>query len=181
MNETAIRLAAGTTNPAKLEAVERVAQDLFGSVQVIPVAVELNVPPQPWGDDETASGAQTRAETALARTDATYGVGIESGLDDGPGGRVYVISWSAVVDRAGRTGFGSAERFALPRELNAALRAGAELGPLLDQHFGTANLGQHQGAVGIFSAGRRTRSDLLSLAVLHAFLALLEPWRDTHG
>lgn len=178
MNRHRTTLAAGTTNPAKVTAITRVARDLRGWTQIIPVDVDLAIPAQPWGDDETAHGALARAEGALAQTDADYGVGLESGLVDGPGARIYVISWAAVVDQAGKRGFGSGERFALPTELNAALRSGAELGPLLDAHFGTANLGQHRGAVSLFSAGRRERADILSLALLHAFLALLEPWRD---
>lgn len=179
MNKGSGALAAGTTNPAKLAAIERVAHDIFGSAQVVPVALDLATPAQPWGDTETAHGALARAEAALAQTDAVYGIGIESGLADGPDERIYVISWAAVVDRTGKRGLGSSERFALPTELNAALRAGAELGPLLDAHFGLVNLSQHQGAVGLFSAGRRTRTDLLELAVSHAFLALLEPWRES--
>src|SRR6185312_15230836 len=125
-----------------------------------------------------ALGALARAQAALEETDAAYGVGIESGLVDGPDGRIYVISWAAIGDRRGRSGFGGSERFALPVELNAELRQGAELGPLLDARFGTENLAQRHGAVGLFSDDRRKRTDILSLAVLHAFLALLEPWRD---
>jgi inosine/xanthosine triphosphatase len=177
MSET-ITLAAGTTNPAKLAAVEQVGHDLFGSVRVTPVSIDLDIPAQPWGDDETAHGALDRAEAALAQTDADYGAGLESGLAEGPGDRIYVISWASVVDRTGKRGFGSGERFALPTDLSADLRAGHELGPLLDAYFGTANLGQHQGAVGLLSASRRTRTDLLALALLHAFIALLQPWRD---
>lgn len=179
MNRHRTTLAAGTTNPTKVAAITHVAHDLLDWTQVIPVDVDLDIPAQPWGDDETAQGALARAEAALAQIDAAYGVGLESGLVDGPGERIYVISWAAVVDRTGQQGFGSGERFALPTELTAALRAGAELGPLLDAHFGTTNLGQRQGAVGIFSANRRTRTDILSLALLHAFLALFEPWRAT--
>jgi inosine/xanthosine triphosphatase len=179
MNRQRITLAIGTTNPAKLTAVKNVARDLLGWTQVIPVDVDLAIPPQPWGDDEPAHGALARGEAALAQTNAVYGVGLESGLADGPDERIYVISWAAVVDLHGTRGFGSGERFALPTDLNATLHAGAELGPLLDTHFGTSNLGQHQGAVGLFSAGRRTRTDLLALAVLHAFLTLLEPWRES--
>jgi inosine/xanthosine triphosphatase len=178
MNRLRTTIAAGTTNPTKVAAITSVAHELRGWTQIIPVELDLNIPAQPWGDDETAAGALARAEAALAQTDASYGVGLESGLVEGPGGRIYVITWAALVDRTGASGFGSGERFALPAELNAALRVGAELGPLLDAHFGMTNLGQHEGAVGLFSANRRTRTDILALALLHAILALLEPWRD---
>ncbi|HVB65521.1 MAG TPA: inosine/xanthosine triphosphatase [Nitrolancea sp.] len=171
------RIAVGTTNPAKLDGVARAARDIFGTVQIEAISIDLDVPVQPWGDDETARGALARAQAAMAATDAAYGVGIESGLVEGPGGRIYVIAWAAVVDRAGGRGFGGSERFALPAEFEAELWHGAELGPLLDARFGKVNLAQHQGAVGLFSDGRRERAGVLALAVLHAFLALLEPWR----
>jgi inosine/xanthosine triphosphatase len=177
MNGSPVKIAVGTTNPAKLDAVARAARDLLGAVQVEAVPVEVDIPAQPWGDDETARGALVRAQAATAATDAAYGVGIESGLVEGPGRRIYVISWAAVVDRARGSAFGGSERFALPAELEAELWRGAELGPLLDALFGQFDLAQQQGAVGLFSDGRRERAGVLSLAVLHAFLALLEPWR----
>ena len=178
MNGEALKIAVGSTNPAKINAVARAVRDLLGDVRIEPTAVEVDIPAQPWGDDETARGALARAGAAIATIDASYGVGIESGLVEGPGGRVYVISWAAVVDRASGSGFGGSERFALPAEFEAELWHGAELGPLLDARFGQVNLAQHQGAVGLFSDGRRDRTGVLSLAVLHAFLALLEPWRQ---
>jgi inosine/xanthosine triphosphatase len=181
MNAAVITIAVGTTNPAKLDGVTRAARDIFSAVQIEAVPVDIEIPAQPWGDDETARGALARAQAAMAGTDAAYGVGIESGLVEGPGGRIYVISWAAVVDRAGGRGFGGSERFALPAEFEAALWHGAELGPLLDARFGQVDLAQHQGAVGLFSDGRRDRAGVLALGVLHAFLALLEPWRPPHN
>ena len=179
MNAELKWIAVGTTNPAKIDAVAQAARDIFGTVQIDAIQVELEIPDQPWGDDETARGALARAYAAMAATNAAYGVGIESGLVEGPGGRIYVFSWAAVVDRAGGRGFGGSERFSLPAEFEAALWHGAELGPLLDARFGKVNIAQHQGAVGLFTDGRRDRAGVLALAVLHAFVALLEPWRHT--
>ncbi|HET7037936.1 MAG TPA: inosine/xanthosine triphosphatase [Thermomicrobiaceae bacterium] len=171
------RLALGSTNPAKRAAVERVAAALFPACQLATVDVPSGVPAQPWSDEETARGALARAEAARAALDADYGVGIESGVAEGPGGRLYAVSWAAAVDRAGRTGLGASERFALPPELAVRLRAGAELGPLLDELTGARGLSRRQGAVGILTQGRRDRAAILEPAVLHAFVALLEPWR----
>ena len=171
------RLALGSTNPVKRAAVERVAADLFPGWQLATAEVPSGVPAQPRGDEETARGARARAAAAQAALDADYGVGIESGVAEGPGGRLYAVSWAAAVDRVGKVGLGASERFALPAELAERLRAGAELGPLLDELFGIPGLSRRQGAVGILTQGRRDRAAILEPAVLHAFIALLEPWR----
>lgn len=174
-----VRIAAGTTNPAKLKAINSAAISVLREVLVDSLEVDSGVPAQPWGDDQTAWGALCRARGAIADLGAGYGIGIESGLVDGPGGRVYVVSWAAAVDRSGRAGYGASERFPVPASLQDRLRQGAELGPLLDELLGQSGLAGREGAVSIFTAGRRDRADVLSIAVLHALIALLEPWRPS--
>ena len=172
-----VRIAAGTTNPAKLEAIGSASTSVFNEARVDSLEVDSGVPAQPWGDDQTARGALCRARGAIAGLGADYGVGIESGLVDGPGGRVYVVSWAAAVDPSGRAGYGASERFPVPASLQDRLRHGAELGPLLDELLGRPGLARREGAVSIFTSGRRHRAEVLSIAVLHALIALLEPWK----
>jgi inosine/xanthosine triphosphatase len=179
VNGCPVSIAAGTTNPAKLRAIERAARDLLGSVTIEPVEVDSGVPDQPWGDEQTARGALTRAQQARERLDADYGIGVESGLVEGPGGRVYVVSWSAAIDRDGKVGFGASERFPVPNGLESRLRQGSELGPLLDELLGQPGLARREGAVSIFTQGRRDRTEILSIAVLHALVDLLQPWRPS--
>ncbi len=179
MTNRPVSIAAGTTNPAKLDAIRQAAAALFGDVRVEPVAVDAGVPDQPWGDEQTADGAITRARQALVVVPADYGLGVESGLVDGPGGRIYVVSWASAVDTFGAVGFGGSERFPVPVQIEPQLRSGAELGPLLDEVTGQTGLALREGAVSIFTGGRRTRSQILAVAILHALLALREPWRPT--
>ncbi len=172
-----VRIGAGTTNLAKLEAIRVAATDLFGEVAIESLDVDPLVPLQPWGDDQTALGAVSRARGAINKFGSDYGIGIESGLVDGPAGRVFVVSWAAAVDRSGNAGYGASERFSVPAGLEPALRQGAELGPLLDDLLGRPGLASHEGAVSVFTLGRRNRAEILSIAVLHALVALLEPWQ----
>lgn len=172
---TPVRLALGSTSPAKRAAVERVAAWLFTAWRLEMLAVPTGVAPQPWGDEETARGAWERARRARERTGADYGIGIESGVAEGPFGRIYAVSWAVVVDREGRRGIGGAERFPLPEAIVERLRGGEELGSLTESLAGDEDAWPERGAVGVVTGGRRSRVDLLAVAVLHAFCDLLGP------
>ena len=171
-----VRIAAGSTNPAKLRALEIAASSFFERVVIEGVDVPSGVPDQPWGDDETAQGALNRAERARSARDADLGVGIESGVAVGPFGRLYVVSWAVAVDRQNASGFGGSERFPLPDESALALNHGRELGPLLDDLVGIPGLARREGAVSLLTGGRRNRIEIMAVAVFHAFAALLRPW-----
>jgi len=172
------RIAAGSLNPVKRAAVERAARAFFSDAIVEPADVSSGVPAQPWGDDETARGARERAVGARAAADADYGVGVESGVAEGPGGQLYAVSWAAAVDRAGHVGYGASERFPLPEAVAAALRVGSELGPVIDDVVGEPGLARRAGAVSVLTGGRRDRTEILRVACLHALAALLEVWRE---
>lgn len=171
-----VRIVVGSTNPSKLRAVEIAAASFFDRVVVEGVNVPSGVPGQPWGDDETAQGALHRAERARTARDADIGVGIESGVAEGPFGQLYVISWSVAVDRHGASGFGGSERFPLPAEVTVALHRGDELGPHLDHLVGIPGPARREGAVSLITGGRRNRTEIMVVAVLHAFAALVRPW-----
>ena len=171
--ETPVRLALGSTSPAKRAAVEQVAARLFACWHLETIDVPSKVPGQPQGDEETARGAWERARQAEEGTRADYGIGIESGVAEGPFGRLYVVSWAAVVDPAGRLGIGGAERFPLPEAVAERVRAGEELGRIVRSLADEETLQPGLGAVGALTGGRRSRIDLLAIAVLHAFTDLV--------
>jgi inosine/xanthosine triphosphatase len=175
------RIAVGSTNPTKLRAVERAAANFFEQPLTAAVNVPSGIPAQPWGDEQTAQGALHRAERARAALEADYGVGIESGLAAGPFERIYVVTWAVAVDGRGVIGSGGGERFPLPSEIASALRGGGELGPLLDELVGVPGLARREGAVSLITGGRRDRTEILVVAVLHALASLLEPWQGWSG
>ncbi len=171
-----VRITVGSTNPTKLRAVEMAAATFFDRLMTEGVDVPSGVPAQPWGDDETAEGALQRAERARKARDADFGVGIESGVADGPFQRLYVVSWAVAVDRHGAFGAGGSERFPLPADVVDALHRGDELGPHLDRLVGIPGVSRREGAVSLITGGRRNRAEILVAAVLQAFAALLRPW-----
>ncbi|MDI3340739.1 MAG: inosine/xanthosine triphosphatase [Sphaerobacter sp.] len=170
-------IASGSVNPAKHAAVERAAAAYFLRATVEAVDVPSGVPAQPWGDEETARGALRRAAQARLTLDADLGLGIESGVVEGPGGNLYVVAWAAAIDRDDAHAFGGSERFPLPAEVADRVRAGAELGPVIDAVAGIPGTARRGGAISLLTAGRRDRTDMLTIAVIHALAALLQVWR----
>lgn len=75
-----LKVIVGSKNPAKVEAVREILQEYPHLKDAVVEGIEVSsgVPDQPRSLDETVTGAVTRAKNAHG--DATYSVGIESGL-----------------------------------------------------------------------------------------------------
>jgi len=169
-----MRVAVGTRNPAKLRGVERAFRELVGPATLLPVAVDPGVPRQPVGLDEILRGALNRARGALQLAEADYGVGVEAGFFRLSGFAIEV-QVAAVVDRSGRVGVGLSPGFPLPPAFVRALERGeaGELEEVVDRWFGTRNVGEGEGLVGLLTRGRVSREDLTYLAVAMALLPFI--------
>jgi inosine/xanthosine triphosphatase len=174
-----IEIAVGSTNPSKVGAVELGAEKYLPNVTVLPADIESGVPDQPWGDEQTMQGAANRATSAIRALGSDMGIGLESGVMEGPGGRLFAISWAVATDQHGRIGVGASERFPLPAGVADRLRSGnEELGQVIDEMLpNTAGRASLVGAVNVVTGSRRDRLDLLTIAVIHALADLIEPWR----
>ncbi|SIR96111.1 inosine/xanthosine triphosphatase [Natronorubrum thiooxidans] len=160
-------VAVGSTNPVKVDAVERTLERFEPTVTA--VAVDSGVPEQPWSIDETVTGAENRARRARTATDAEYGVGLEGGvthLDGVPG--LSLIMWAAVTDGE-RIERGGGPTLPLPDDVAARLEDGAELGPVMDDRLGTDGIAEADGAAGVLTAGLTSRTQALGEAVACAF------------
>lgn len=171
-----VRIAVGSDNPVKVEAVRRAAARLYGEADVRGFAVEPGVPLQPF-EAQTWDGARSRARLALTRwPEADFGVGVEAGLFDVPAtGGVLDVQACVVADRAGRLTYGQGPGFAYPAEVARELRAGATVGDVMSRVAGVPDIGKKQGAVGYLSRGHFTRTALTEPAVLMAFLPRMRP------
>jgi inosine/xanthosine triphosphatase len=165
------RAAVGSTNPAKVAAVREALVTLAPDCAVMSVDVPSGVGHQPFGDTATRSGALARARKALVATAAEIAFGLEGGVElDGP--RVWLLSWVAAIDPAGREGYASGLRMLLPASLGAGLRAGEELGTLVDTLFGVTDSKTASGAIGLLTAGAVSRTDAFADLVAMS----LAPW-----
>lgn len=79
-----MKIAVGSTNPTKLNAVRTVVEQVWPAAELLPVAVPTGVSAMPMSDAECIAGARNRAKEARELTGATFGVGLEGGAS-GPG------------------------------------------------------------------------------------------------
>src|SRR2546428_7331736 len=171
---TCPRAAVGSTNPAKLEAVRRALARLAPGCAVEGVDVPTGVRAQPVGDEETRRGAMARARAALASTGADVAFGLEGGVifeDEVP----WLVSWVSAIDREGHTGEASGLRMPLPPVAAQRLRAGQELGDVIDELFSVRASKQHTGAVGLLTEGFVSRTDAFADLVAMACAPLIRP------
>jgi len=166
------RAAVGSTNPAKLEAVHRALARLAPGCAVLGVSVASGVGAQPFGDEETRRGAMARARAARTQADADLGLGLEGGVIF-EHERPWLVSWVAVIDREGRTGEASGLRMPLPPVAASRLRAGAELGDVIDALFDVHLSKQQAGAIGLLTEGFVSRTDAFADLVAMACAPLL--------
>ena len=170
-----MKIAIGSTNPTKVEAACRAAAKVWPQGEVVAVAVPSGVAEQPMSDDETIRGAVNRARKALAAVDGVQiGMGVEGGVQDTPHG-MFVGGWAAVVDREGCLGIGAGGRVLLPESIARRIRAGEELGPVMDDFSGRRNVKHGEGAIGIFTNGLIERTAALEIALTYALARFITP------
>jgi inosine/xanthosine triphosphatase len=168
-----MKVAVGTVNPVKVDAVRNVFGRLYEGVEVEGRKVGSGVPDQPFGS-ETIRGAINRARNAYRTGDYDYGVGIEAGLSDVEG-YVLDIQFCAIVDHETTTiGCGSGFQYP-PAVLAEVLSGGREVGDVMSELTGIEKLGQKMGAIGYLSRGMLDRTQLTEQSVLMALIPRLNP------
>ncbi len=171
MRPSFARAAVGSTNPVKIAAVRKGLAAIAPDCAVVALDVSSGVGAQPFGDAATRAGAAARAGKALAASGADVAFGLEGGVEL-DGGQVWLLSWVAAIDASGREGLASGLRMLLPPSFAEGLRAGAELGSLVDALFGVAHSKMDGGAIGLLTDGAVSRTDAFADLVAMS----LAPW-----
>lgn len=170
----ALHVAIGSTNPAKVRAVRGAIQTIWPDAVLTPAQVDSGVNAMPLSDDEGAQGALLRARRARELLDADLGVGLEGAAHDTLEA-MYLTNWVAIVDRAGRSSLANGGRLLLPPVIACELRAGAELGPIIDRYSGQTESKCHDGAAGYLTKGLVPRDQAFQIAVAFALAPFLHP------
>jgi len=171
-----MKIIVGSTNPVKVDAVREVFQNIYGECEVVEVKVESGVDEQPRSDEETIRGARNRAQAAIAAPQAmhaggqaNFGVGIEGGVYE-QGGVLMECAWCVVRHRDDREGIGGGLRFELPPIVVKKIRAGGELGPVMNKLLDREDVKKQEGAVGVLTKNEVTRmgayKQLVNLAMI---------------
>jgi inosine/xanthosine triphosphatase len=173
MNRTRKRVAVGSRNPVKLQAVEAAFRRVFPEDEFVTIAVDVTsgVADQPRGDAEALSGALNRAQAvSAAEPTADFCVGIEGAIEDTEAG-MEVFSWIVVTSQR-RVGRGRTATFFLPEQVAGRVRRGAELGEAIDAVFGTVDARSREGAVGLLTGNVLGRVELYEQGVIAALIPL---------
>ncbi len=158
-------VAVGSTNPVKIEAAKR-AFSKFWIVDVEGVKVDSGVPLEPIGH-LVVEGAKNRAKASLMKTGADFGVGIEGGIFY-LAGRYYCAGFVWVERKDGTHSTGISGWFECPEKFVPKLLMGEELGDLMAEVSGKSNIRREEGAIGFFTRGAVSRTDLYTHGIFMA-------------
>lgn len=156
---TNMQIAIGTKNKAKTGAVEAVLNQYIEQAQFEHVSVASGVSEQPFSDEETRQGAINRAVNTRQLTGAELSFGLEGGVHE-IDGIMYCCNWGAVALKDGPVISCAGAQFMLPDEIASELRAGKELGPVMDVYTNEQNIREHAGAIGVFTNNLVDRKEM---------------------
>jgi len=153
-----MKIIIGSKNPTKIKAVE----SIFTNKEIISLDVPSNVSVQPFSDDETREGAINRAKQCV-RSDA-LGIGLEGGVTYVQN-ELFLCNWGALVTPEEDVFTASGARIPLPKEIDVQLKAGFELGDLMDVFTEKQGIRNKEGAIGVFTNNRVTRHEMFTHVV----------------
>lgn len=159
-------VGVGSKNPAKIKAVERLCAPL--GWRVIAVDAPSGVSAMPMTDEETKKGAVHRARKVIELSAADIGIGLEGGVMDMEDA-LYLCNWGALCDRRGFLATAAGARLPLPEALARGIRAGQELGELIDAYAAGKDVRKGAGTVGVLTHGRVTRDAMFYHVALLLF------------
>jgi inosine/xanthosine triphosphatase len=157
--EVEMKIIIGSKNPAKNQAVKYAFQE--GAFEFISIDISSGVNEQPFSDEETIKGAINRAVNALKQGEGDIGIGLEGGVQETSHG-LLLCNWGALASKDFEPIIAGGARILLPEEIAARLRAGEELGPVMDDYAKMKNVRKHEGAIGIFTDGVINRIEMFT-------------------
>ena len=147
----------GSSNPTKLNAVKYATQEKWPDAKIVGYEVESGVRSQPMTDEETQTGALNRAQAALVEGRRQFpdlnledwlGVGLEGGVTPWKD-ELWSTVWAAVVDAAGEVFTANGARMKIPESIAKPIIEGGEMGPVVAELVGIADVRRKQGMIGV--------------------------------
>ncbi|WJG10312.1 inosine/xanthosine triphosphatase [Aliiglaciecola sp. LCG003] len=172
-----MRVLVGSQNPVKINAFKLTLERLFKQsiIDCVGVQAPSLVADQPMSESQTLLGAINRVTYCQAHHQADFYAAMEGGVDNfeyGPATFAYVVIADHQQQQVGRSA-----NLPIPKSVHQALLEGEELGPLMDKLFGTANVKQKGGAIGLLTNDVESRTSVYIQALTLAMAPFLHPQR----
>lgn len=161
------QVIVASLNPAKIKAVESAFVEVFPSQKFVFIgtSVDSGVSDQPMSSLETKLGAQNRVANAKkAIPKADYYVGLEAGIEGNA-----TFAWM-LIEGQGLHGESRSSSLMLPPKVLKLIEQGQELGDAMDTVYGTTNIKQKGGAIGILTHNLLSRSKVYHQALILALI-----------
>ncbi|MBU2876770.1 MULTISPECIES: inosine/xanthosine triphosphatase [Alteromonadaceae] len=171
-NNTVVAIV-GSKNPVKISAFKDTLARVFPQQQIDCRGVDAPslVSEQPMSEKETYQGAVNRVKFCQSHFNADFYAAMEGGVDNfeyGPATFAYVV-----VSAQSKLQVGRSANLPIPESVFSHLQQGEELGPLMDKLFGTSNIKQKGGAIGLLTNGLETRGGNYTQALTLAMAPFL--------
>ncbi|MBI3577320.1 inosine/xanthosine triphosphatase [Candidatus Gottesmanbacteria bacterium] len=169
-------IAVGSKNPVKIEAVRLAFAKVWPQKKwkIQGVEVSSGVSKQPMSDAESIRGARNRAQAAIKKLAADFGVGIEGGLEKIEG-KWFDCGWAVVIDTNDNEGVGATLRMETPPTMMHHVRQGKELGEVSDLLFNRKNSKQAEGQFGLMTDNAVTRTSGYVDGIIAALARFIHP------
>lgn len=170
-----MRVTIGSKNQVKVEALQETLgnYEMFNNVEVTATEVTSNVSEQPTSTEETIRGAMNRAKNSFKEN---YSFGIESGITKVPYTKTGYMDFTACAIYDGKEfHIGLSSAFEYPKEITRmALEEGLTISDAAHKIGITdkANVGAHEGVIGILTKGRLARKEYTKEAIRMALIHL---------
>ncbi|HEX9913390.1 MAG TPA: inosine/xanthosine triphosphatase [Candidatus Bathyarchaeia archaeon] len=171
-----MKVAVGSPNPLKAEAVREAFGMFFDKVEVVSFEVASEVRPFPVGDTEIIAGAANRAKGAKASCPGCdYSVGIEGGVVEFAGrwfDRNYVV-----VLKGNHMGVGCSAGYEIDESILRQINPESDDSKkVVDQIVGGENVFNGIGVIGVLTRRSLTRKDVIRDATVCALTSFVTPW-----
>lgn len=166
-----MKIFVGSTNPVKINAVIQAALETWPDLKTEGFEVPSGISEQPMSDEETYTGAVNRAKAVFAigkkslnsenahPTEEYLAVGLEGGVFENTDGYLWCTVWVAVIDQEENIYTANGARFRVPDLVAKLIREGKEMGPVIGELVGEADVRKKQGMIGIITNGFVDRTE----------------------
>ncbi|SBS33888.1 Non-canonical purine NTP phosphatase [Marinomonas spartinae] len=188
MNNTVIRIIIASKNPVKISAAYQAFNKAFPdhTIHCEEMSAPSGVADQPMTEAETRLGSENRAQfcyqqkshqqdaNVMDENTVDYFVAMEGGVDQFEEGAA-TFAYVTILAKTGKMVTNRSASLPLPHSIYTRLVSGEELGDVMDDLFGTVNIKQKGGAIGLFTNEAENRESIYTQALILCLAPFIHP------